>query len=362
MLSPEGFRVLLRQPRNDSEEKTGGSRMPSPEPRRRKLLTQHPLRKTYRNIQLVHQRGGLEGRLLGTPHFESPESIRGRVLTLQADIFSLGVLLYQALAGRRPFEDKEGVHVVIAQLTQPFPLLCGVDSLLQPFDRVISRACTKEPRERYAEYRSFANDLRELQSRFTPPTESLRVLLAPLFTIAEDESPGEDPYRDAAMMQRGSALLALPEETDDLDREWFFGSLSLAHSGVVRVMSAFEGPGGACALELDLDHEIYVSQLLRSLPNRRLHPSLAIDLFLQVIETLDAMQALPVQELGERDVVHGELDPSRLWIDREGIVKISDFGYTPNAAFHAPRIKVPEAAASAPGKSFWARLASFLWP
>jgi serine/threonine-protein kinase len=100
------------------------------------------------------------GDMVGTVGYIAPEVIRGEDATPQSDVFSLGVVLYEMLTGRRPFEDKRMERVIHATLTLdpelPGRLVAGVPREL---DRVVARALKRSRAERYPDARSRANDL-----------------------------------------------------------------------------------------------------------------------------------------------------------------------------------------------------------
>lgn len=101
------------------------------------------------------------GIALGTPAYMSPEQIQGKVLDGRSDQFSLGVLLYQMLTGRLPF-DAPNAHSMLYQILHTEPERPGaVSSALSPaVDRVLGRALAKEPADRYPTCAALAQELK----------------------------------------------------------------------------------------------------------------------------------------------------------------------------------------------------------
>ncbi len=96
------------------------------------------------------------GIVLGTPEFMSPEQIRGKPLDPRSDIFALGVLGFELLTGRLPFEGNTAQETMIAHLTgQPIRLRQARPDLPESLERVIARAIAHRAEERYQSMREF---------------------------------------------------------------------------------------------------------------------------------------------------------------------------------------------------------------
>jgi serine/threonine-protein kinase len=105
------------------------------------------------------------GLIVGTPHYMSPEQVRGEQLDARSDVYSMGVLMYEMLAGRRPFESTSLTGVLTAHLTEkPTPLLEMRPEVGPRINEIIMRCLAKDPKQRYADSGALLADLDRVQA------------------------------------------------------------------------------------------------------------------------------------------------------------------------------------------------------
>ena len=109
------------------------------------------------------------GVVMGTVDYIAPEQARGLKVDGRADIYSLGVLLYQSLAGRLPFvADSPTTMMFQHAYEEPFPLLEAAPDLPPTIAAIIARMMAKQPDERYATCADVLADIRAFRQGQSP--------------------------------------------------------------------------------------------------------------------------------------------------------------------------------------------------
>ncbi len=90
------------------------------------------------------------GSVLGTPHYLSPEQAQGMDVTPVSDLYSIGVILYEALTGRVPFEADSAIAIAMKQVSQTPQRPSSINAKISPaLDAVVMRALEKDPAQRF---------------------------------------------------------------------------------------------------------------------------------------------------------------------------------------------------------------------
>ncbi len=134
------------------------------------------------------------GTVMGTPHYMSPEQVRGQKADARSDVFSLGAVFYEMLSHHRPFE-ADSVHGVLFQILEqePEPIRKWAPEVPAALVEVVERALAKDPAHRYADAGEMARGLADARDAIAGET------------VVEDAGRGA-----ATMFQGGDATVIEP--------------------------------------------------------------------------------------------------------------------------------------------------------
>jgi serine/threonine protein kinase len=183
------------------------------------------------------------GAVLGSPKYLSPEQCLGLPVDGRADIFALGIVLFEMLARKTPFE---GPDITVFNLmqricTEPAPPITKVNrEVPSAFDYILGRALAKRPEERYQRAAEFAGDLRNYQ-QLTQSSTDQTVITRPVAyeataVVRPGGSPGgpppSRPQADDPQMQEKMAKLL--EDLDAFSQNYDLESSRLAQAAQER--------------------------------------------------------------------------------------------------------------------------------
>ncbi len=106
------------------------------------------------------------GAIMGTAQYLSPEQAQGRPVTEASDLYSIGVVLFEMLTGKAPFDGDSAVAVALQHVNQPAPSPRETVPALPPeLEAVVLKALAKDPAQRYNDADSFIKDLEVVEAR-----------------------------------------------------------------------------------------------------------------------------------------------------------------------------------------------------
>ena len=110
------------------------------------------------------------GMIIGTPEYMAPEMVNGEQVDYRADIYELGIVLFQMLSGHVPFRGTTPIVVITKQIQQALPSLHQLNPAIPaPIDAVIQKATAKRREDRYPSVSAFAQDFRRAINKAPAP-------------------------------------------------------------------------------------------------------------------------------------------------------------------------------------------------
>jgi serine/threonine-protein kinase len=173
------------------------------------------------------------GSIMGTAQYLSPEQAQGHAVTATSDIYSIGVMLYEMLAGRLPFEGDSAVAVALKHLSEPPPPISQWRPDVHPaLEAVVMAALAKDPAHRWQSAEDLAAGLEGARAQIeaSPDGGQNTAEFAPIALPAGDETA---PTQLAATTAP-AAVVTEPER--ERERRWWWygiGLLALALLGVL---------------------------------------------------------------------------------------------------------------------------------
>ena len=130
------------------------------------------------------------GESVGTPYYMSPEQIRGEPCDLRSDLYSLGVILFELLTGRRPFVADSMIATEMAHLAAPVPLLRAADpSLPEACEMFVQKLLQKRREDRYQSPQELLDELQKFGTTTGPGKLRPKVNAALEALLLEPVSP-----------------------------------------------------------------------------------------------------------------------------------------------------------------------------
>ena len=163
------------------------------------------------------------GMLLGTPAYMAPELIMGEPVTPAADIYAVGVMLYECLAGRGPFEASTDVQLLSMHVHVPPPDLAQVAPAVPgAIAQIVARALAKKPAERFPNAGAMLSALDAVLSESGTRVVTPAVIAAAARALMASQAAQADPTPTARLSRKTGPMprpASRPERTTRISRE-----------------------------------------------------------------------------------------------------------------------------------------------
>lgn len=159
---------------------------------------------------VLHSNLTQEGIAVGTPAYMSPEQVAGGAVDARSDLYALGIILYEMLAGKTPFENDGSLSVLLKHLNEPVPLISQFLHVADPFlDAIVLRALAKNADDRYQTAQDFAEDLKSAFAGQAVSTPTQNFVIASAAPSAASRSSGNVRRSPLGIFAAGMAVISM---------------------------------------------------------------------------------------------------------------------------------------------------------
>lgn len=154
--------------------------------------------------------------VMGSVHYLPPEQANGKGSTLQSDIYSMGIVMYELLTGKLPYKGDNAVEIALKHLKEPLPSIREeLPNIPQSVENIIIKATAKNPKNRYTDAREMHNDLLTCldESRENEPKIKL-----PYKEFSEEnktKQPKKEPEEEKGVSKKESKQKETKKESSD---------------------------------------------------------------------------------------------------------------------------------------------------
>lgn len=147
------------------------------------------------------------GQMVGTAQYISPEQAQGKPISSASDLYSMGVVLYEMLTGKVPFDGESSVAIALKHISAPAPRPSLVNPTVPPaFDAIVLKAMSKSPVERYASADEFSTALENARDGIADPGGKTEIRNAP--TVAAIAATPLDPEAEKKRKRKRNWIIA----------------------------------------------------------------------------------------------------------------------------------------------------------
>ena len=136
--------------------------------------------------------------VMGSVHYLPPEQASGKGATIQSDVYSMGILMYELLTGELPFRGDNAVEIALKHIKEPFPRIRNIlPNLPQSIENIIMKATAKNTKNRYTDAREMHDDLKTAltDERAAEPQYSFKYKELDEIDSKETKTPDTKPVK-----------------------------------------------------------------------------------------------------------------------------------------------------------------------
>jgi len=174
----------------------------------------------------------IPGLIMGTPNYMSPEQARGKDVDHQTDIFSFGVILYEMLSGKLPFEGETVGDIIAFVLTKEPKRLREMNREVPPeLEEIVHKSLQKDKQKRYRTARDLLRDLKDVKQDLEHRSRLERIS-SPNGEEQQTQFPkanqiaGEAPAQGETQNRNSIAVLPFTNMSNDVENEYFCDGLA----------------------------------------------------------------------------------------------------------------------------------------
>src|SRR5438132_12541868 len=174
--------------------------------------------------------------VMGTVEYMSPEQARGQDVDARTDIWSLGVMLYEMVTGRVPFEGETPSHVIVSLIENEPPPVARYTEVPAELKRIVTKALRKKKEERYQTASDLARDLKSLKQELEVDARLKRSLGSDANRETKMSSDGQMARDPLNALTARTAAVGIARPTSSA--EYLVGEIKRHKRGVVRTAAA----------------------------------------------------------------------------------------------------------------------------
>lgn len=159
--------------------------------------------------------------IMGSVHYFSPEQARGSKVDNRSDIYSMGIVLYEMLTGRLPFDAENPVSVALMQVQSNMPRPSDTYSdISESSDAIVLKMTAKDPNDRYKDVNALIKDIKNLQLGRTSNIDFTQTMKQTMPLDDRIKSSSKQAYKkQASVSDRGKKVVRRSNDEDDYEIE-----------------------------------------------------------------------------------------------------------------------------------------------